>query len=39
MIKESRVRVDYQGRELEDHGNLAFPCACYHSYPGQADVP
>lgn len=39
MIKESRVRVDQKGRELEDHGNLSFPCACYHSYPGQADVP
>ena len=33
------VRVDEKGRELQNHGNLAFPCAWYCSGPNQGDVP
>ena len=33
------VRMDEKGRELQNHGNLAFPCAWYCSGPNQGDVP
>ena len=33
------VRVDEKGRELQNHGTLAFPCAWYCSGPNQGDVP
>lgn len=33
------IRVDEKGRELQNHGSLAFPCAWYHSGPNQGDVP
>lgn len=31
--------MDEKGRELQNHGNLAFPCAWYCSGPNQGDVP
>ncbi len=39
MIEECRVWIDESGRELRDHGNRTFPCACYQNYLGQGDVP
>lgn len=31
--------IDKKGRELRSHGDLSFPCACYHSGPNQGNVP
>lgn len=33
------IRVDEKGRELQNHGNLGFPCAWYCSGPNQGNVP
>lgn len=33
------IRVDEKGRELLNHGTLAFPCAWYYSGMNQGDVP
>ena len=33
------IRVDEKGRELLNHGSLAFPCAWYYSGANQGDVP
>lgn len=33
------MRVDEKGRELKNHGDLSFPCACYYSGSNQGNVP